>query len=395
MVNTSPRVRFAGAAPGGTKAAMSKDYYAILEVEKSATIETIKKSYRKMALQFHPDRNPGDKEAEERFKQCAEAYEVLCDPEKRRLYDAYGVEGLDSRGMHHGFGGFQDIFSAFSDIFGDMGFGGMGGRAAQRRGRDLRHEISVTLEEVVNGGKRKIKVRKPAPCEKCEGSGADTPDDVKTCPACNGRGMVTRLLRQGFATFQTSGPCGECRGQGKKIEKACAACHGEGQVRAERLVEVSIPPGIETGHQLRVRGGGEEIANGEPGDLYIQIREEENEVFERRGHDLYAPLRVDLIKAVEGGSVEVDTPDGKPAKVKIEAGTQSGTLKTVRHRGVPEVNHPSSRGDLHFQILVKTPAGLSKDQKKQLEGILANLPETESKKEDSASWKQWFHGFFK
>lgn len=373
---------------------MGKDYYAILEVEKTATIEEIKKSYRKKALQFHPDRNPGDKEAEERFKACAEAYEVLCDGEKRRLYDAYGVEGLDQRGMHHGFGGFQDIFSAFGDIFGDLGFGGMGGRAAKRRGRDLRHEIAVTLEEVVKGGKRKIKVRKPAPCEKCEGSGADTPDDVTTCAACNGRGVVTRVLRQGFATFQTSGPCGECGGQGKKVSKECAECKGDGQVRVERIVEVNIPPGIEAGHQLRIRGGGEEIANGEPGDLYIAIREEEDEKFERRGMDLYAPLRVNLLKAIEGGSVEIDSPDGNPVKVKLEAGIQSGAVKTVRHRGVPDVNRPSHRGDLHLQILVKTPTGLTKEQKKQFEALLTSLPDSEPQKEEGC-WKEWLHGFFK
>lgn len=374
---------------------MSKDYYAALEVEKTATLEEIKKAYRKKALQFHPDRNPGDKEAEERFKLCAEAYEVLGDAEKRRLYDAYGVEGLDSRGMHHGFGGFQDIFSAFGDIFGDLGFGGMGGGRVHRRGRDLRHEINVTLEEVVNGGKRKIKVRKPAPCEKCNGSGADTPNDVKTCPACNGKGVVTRIMRQGPFNLQTSGPCGECRGQGKKIEKACGGCKGEGQVRAERIVDITIPPGVETGHQLRVRGGGEEIPNGEPGDLYISIREEESERFDRRGNDLFSPLRIDLLKAIEGGSVEVDGPDGNPVKIKIEAGTQSGTVKTVRNRGVPEVNHPSSKGDLHFQLLVKTPTGLSKEQKKQLEAILSGLPETEASREDPGSWKDWIHGFFR
>jgi len=374
---------------------MGKDYYAVLGVEKTATVDEIKRCYRKQAMQYHPDRNPGDKESEEKFKLCAEAYEVLCDSEKRRLYDAYGVEGLDSRGMHHGFGGFEDIFSAFSDIFGDMGFGGMGGRQRARRGRDLRHEISISLEEVVQGGKRKIKVRKPAPCDKCKGSGAETPNDIKTCPACNGRGVVTRVLRQGFATFQTSAPCNECRGIGKKIEKECAECEGEGQVRVERMIEVSIPAGVESGQQLRVRGAGEEIASGEPGDLYISFLVEENDKFERRGADLFSPLRIDLMTAVEGGAVEMECPDAKPLKVKLEAGVQSGSVKTIRGRGVPLVDRPHHRGDLHLQILVKTPTGLAKEQKKKLGKLLAGLPvcENETKNEEKG-WKEWLHGLF-
>lgn len=376
---------------------MGKDYYAILGVDKNASADDIKRAYRKQALQYHPDRNPGDKEAEEKFKQCAEAYEVLNDAEKRKMFDAYGEEGLNSRGMHHGFGGFQDIFSAFSDIFGDMAFGGMGGRQRPRRGRDLRHEIHITLEEVVQGSKRKIKVRKPAPCEKCEGSGAETPADVKTCAACNGRGMVTKILRQGFATFQTQGPCNECGGQGRIIEKRCPDCKGEGQVRVERIVEVAIPPGIETGQQLRVRGGGEEIANGEPGDLYIAVIEDESDQFERRGLDLFSPLRVDLLTAIQGGSVELPTPDGKSVKVKLEAGVQSGTVKTLHGKGVPNLNRPSHRGDLHLQVLVRTPTGLDKDKKKKLAALLegdASKEEEAKSGECQKGWKEWLHGLF-
>lgn len=375
---------------------MGKDYYAILEVERGSSLEEIKKAYRKQALKHHPDRNPGDKEAEEKFKLCAEAYEVLSDEQKRRLYDTYGEEGLDSRGMHHGFGGFQDIFSAFSDIFGDLGFGGSMGRR-RRKGRDIRHEISVSLEEVVQGGKRKIKVKKPAPCEKCEGSGAETKNDVEECSACKGRGMVTRVIRQGFATFQTSGACPDCGGQGKKIKKHCPECKGEGQVRVERILDVSVPPGIEDGMQVRLRGGGEEIADGESGDLYIAMHVEESENFERRGMDLYAPLRISLKKALEGGTVEMDGPDGKPVKVKLEAGIQSGTVKTFGGRGVPNVNNPGYRGDLHLQVLVRTPEGLEKEKKKELMALLYSLPDKDDGKkmaESPKGWKEWINGIF-
>ncbi|MBE0617039.1 MAG: J domain-containing protein, partial [Proteobacteria bacterium] len=271
---------------------MGKDYYTILGVGREASAEEVKKAYRKLALQYHPDRNPGDKGAEERFKGCAEAYEVLSDPEKRRLYDAYGEEGLSARGVHHGFGGFEDIFSTFGDIFGNLGFGFRAGPQRRvRRGRDLRHELAVTLAEVMRGAERKIRVRKPAPCPECGGSGAASASDIRTCSACQGRGSVTQMLRQGFTTFQTSRPCGECGGTGKRIERLCGRCEGEGMVRVEKTVEVRIPPGVEDGQQLRLDGEGEEVAGGVPGDLYIVLREEEHPLYERRGADLFGPLR--------------------------------------------------------------------------------------------------------
>ncbi|WP_459942270.1 molecular chaperone DnaJ [Deferrisoma palaeochoriense] len=376
---------------------MGKDYYAILGVDRGASAEEIKKAYRRMALKYHPDRNPGDKEAEEKFKLCAEAYEVLSNPEKRRLYDAYGEEGLDARGVHHGFGGFEDIFSAFQDIFGDLGFGmGFGPRRPRsrvRRGRDLRHEMTVTLAEVIRGGTRKIKVRKPAPCEACGGSGAADPEDVRTCPTCRGRGMVMQVVRQGFTTIQSTTPCPDCRGEGRRIERPCPACDGAGSTRVERVVEVRIPPGVEDGQQIRVEGAGEEIPGGVPGDLYIQLREEEHPLYERRGADLFAPLRIDLLQAIEGGDVEVEGPDGEPLRIRLEEGVQSGTVKVLRGKGVPVLGHPGMRGNLYFQVWVATPTGLSREQKEALRSALAGIA-APGADEHHGGWKDWVRAFF-
>jgi len=372
---------------------MGKDYYAILGVGRGASAEEVKKAYRKLALQHHPDRNPGDTAAEERFKACAEAYEVLADPEKRRLYDAYGEEGLSARGVHHGFRGFEDIFSTFGDIFGDLGLGFRGGSQRRvRRGRDLRHEITVTLAEVARGAERKIRMRKPGPCPECRGSGAASPADVRTCPACQGRGAVTQLLRQGFTTFQTTRPCGDCEGTGKRIERPCPRCEGEGLVRAEKVVEIRIPPGVEDGQQLRLDGEGEEVADGVPGDLYIVLREEEHPVYERRGADLFAPLRVDLLRAVEGGEVEVPGPDGEPLRVTVEAGAQSGAVKVLQGQGLPVLGRGRGRGDLYFQVWVATPQGLNREQKRALRKVLKGLPLCEDA--PHPGWKEWLGALF-
>ncbi|TAL17483.1 J domain-containing protein [bacterium] len=371
---------------------MAMDYYEILGVERSCTADEIKKAYRKQAMKYHPDRNPGDSEAEEAFKKCAEAYEVLSDSQKRQMYDLHGVEGLNQKGMHHGFGDSSDIFSAFGDIFGDifgqMGFGG--GQGRQRRGRDLHHEISVNLKEVIEGGSRKIKVKKPAPCPECHGSGAATPEDVEVCAVCKGRGSVTRVIRQGFATFQTSGPCSECNGHGKKIKKPCEECKGGGMTRIEKVVNVDFPPGIETGQRIRLEGEGEQIPEGMPGDLYISLHEEENDRFDRRGLDLYGPLYIDLLTALKGGQIETEGPEGEPVKIKFEEGVQSGEMRKIKGRGIPMLHRKHARGDLYLHVFVRTPAGLSKTHKKQLEELLATFPKAETEKvASSKGWKDW------
>jgi molecular chaperone DnaJ len=372
---------------------MGKDYYGALGVSREASAEEIKRAYRKLALEHHPDRNPGNREAEERFKACAEAYEVLSDSEKRRLYDAYGEEGLSARGVHHGFGGFEDIFSAFGDIFGDLGFG-FGGRARSRvrRGRDLRYEIRVSLEDVAQGAARKIKVRKPTACSACRGSGAADPQAVRTCSTCQGRGAVTRVLRQGFTTFQTSQPCPDCAGAGRRIDRPCPACEGTGMVRAEKVVEVRVPAGVEDGQQLRLEGEGEELADGLPGDLYIVLREDEHPLYERRGADLFAPLRVDLLRAVEGGEVELPGPDGKPIAVRLEEGEQSGSVKTLQGKGLPVLGRPGVRGNLYLQVWVATPQGLSREQRRALRKVVKGLPICEDA--PHLGWKEWLRALF-
>lgn len=376
---------------------MGKDYYAVLGVSRDASAEDVKKAYRQAAMKYHPDRNPGDKEAEEKFKACAEAYEVLSDPQKRQLFDNYGEEGLTARGVHHGFRGFEDIFSNFADIFGDFGFGfGGGGRQRQRvrRGRDLRHEIGVTLEEVAKGATRKIKVRKPAPCPDCGGTGAAGPDAIQTCPACQGHGMVTRVSRQGFATFQSTAPCGKCGGTGKKISAPCSRCSGEGMVRVEKVVEVQIPAGVEDGQQMRLDGEGEEVAGGVPGDLYILLREEEHPLFERRGADLFAPLRVDLMTAVEGGTAELQGADGETLRIKIEEGAQSGVVKVIEGKGLPVLGRRNVRGNLYLQLWVATPQALSRDQilalRNALDGVPCGCPTDPPHK----GWKEWLGALF-
>jgi molecular chaperone DnaJ len=373
---------------------MGKDYYATLEVGRTASAEAIKKAYRRLALRYHPDRNPGDETAEERFKACAEAYEVLGDPEKRQLFDAYGEEGLSARGVSHGFRGFEDIFSTFGEIFGDLGLGfRSGSRGRGRRGRDLRHQISVTLAEVARGAQRKIRIRKPTVCPECRGTGAASAADVRTCPACQGRGTMTQVLRQGFTTFQTTRPCGECSGAGRRVERPCGHCGGEGVVRAERVVEVHIPPGVEDGQQLRLEGEGEEVVGGAPGDLYILLREEDHPLYERRGADLFAPLRVDLLRAVEGGVVELPGPDGEPLAVTLEPGVQAGTVKAIRGAGLPVLGRGRARGDLYLQVWVATPQGLDREQVAALRKVLEGVPLC-SEQPHHGGWKDWLQALF-
>ncbi len=368
---------------------MGEDYYATLGVARDASPEELKKAYRQLALQFHPDRNPGDPAAEARFKACAEAYGVLSDPDKRRLYDAYGEGGLADPGMSPGFRGFEDIFAAFGDIFGRPGF-----EPRARRGRDLRQEVTVTLAEVARGTTRRVSLGRRAPCRPCGGTGAASPDHRHPCPTCRGRGAVTRVLRQGFAAIQSTGPCPDCQGRGQRVTRACPACGGEGTVQREDVVEVRIPAGVEDGQQLRVEGRGEQLPGGLPGDLYLVVREAEHPGYERRGADLFAPLRVDLGTAVDGGSVTVEGPDGDPLTVTLEAGAQSGAVQRVAGAGLPVLGHRGTRGDLYLQVWVTTPTGLTAEQKGVLRNLLAGAPDPCRGTEPHGGWKDWLRGLF-
>jgi len=311
-----------------------KDYYDVLGVERGADEKAIKRAYKKLAMQYHPDRTKGDKAKEEKFKEIQEAYEILGDKEKRAAYDQYGHAAFEQGGM--GGGGFGGGFSGadFGDIFGDM-FGdifGGGGRGRQRvvRGEDLRYDIQITLEEAVKGTTKDIQINTLAHCDSCDGTGAEKGSKVETCPSCHGSGRVRR--QQGF--FVTETVCPTCHGSGKKIEKPCKSCHGEGRVHKKKNLSVKIPAGVDTGNQLRLSGEGAAGENGAPaGDLYVVIHVKEHHIFERDGNNLYCEVPISFSMAALGGEIEVPTLDGK-VKLKIPAETQTGKLFRMRGKGV-------------------------------------------------------------
>ena len=358
---------------------MSKrDYYEILEVTKSASADEIKKAYRKMAIKYHPDKNPGDKASEEKFKEAAEAYEVLSDANKKQKYDQFGHAGL---GGNQGFGGggaggfnMEDIFSQFGDIFGGHfgggSFGGGGGRGGRRvnRGSNLRVKVKLTLEEVANGVEKKIKVNKYVTCQPCKGSGAKNGSAMNTCSTCRGSGQVTRMTQTILGTMQTASTCPSCGGEGQTITDKCTHCHGDGIVRDEEVITINIPAGVAEGMQLSVGGRGNMGARGGvAGDLIVVIEETEHELLKRDGMHLYYDHYISYADAALGTQIEVPTIDGK-AKVKIEAGTQSGKVLRLKAKGLPEVNS-YSRGDILVNINVWTPQHLTKDEKKMMEDL--------------------------
>ncbi len=358
---------------------MSKrDYYEILEVTKSATADEIKKAYRKMAIKYHPDKNPGDKASEEKFKEAAEAYEVLSDPNKKQKFDQFGHAGL---GGNQGFGGggaggfnMEDIFSQFGDIFGGHfgggSFGGGGGRGGRRvnRGSNLRVKVKLTLEEVANGVEKKIKVNKYVTCQPCKGSGAKNGSAMNTCSTCRGSGQVTRMTQTILGTMQTASTCPSCGGEGQTITDKCTHCHGDGIVRDEEVITINIPAGVAEGMQLSVGGRGNMGARGGvAGDMIVVIEETEHELLKRDGMHLYYDHYISYADAALGTQIEVPTIDGK-AKVKIEPGTQSGKVLRLKAKGLPEVNS-YSRGDILVNINVWTPQHLTKDEKKIMEDL--------------------------
>jgi molecular chaperone DnaJ len=357
---------------------MSKrDYYEILEVSKSASADEIKKAYRKMAIKFHPDKNPGDKVAEEKFKEAAEAYEILSSPEKKQRYDQYGHAGLGGNAGFGGAGGFggmnmDDIFSQFGDIFGghfgsSFGGGGRGGRRVNR-GSNLRVKVKMTLEEIANGVEKKIKVNKYVACKTCSGSGAKNGSSFNTCSTCRGTGQVTRVTNTILGAMQTTSTCPSCGGEGQTISDKCTNCHGDGIVRDEEVISINIPAGVAEGMQLSVNGRGNMGARGGvPGDLIIVIEEIEHEHLKRDGVNLFYDHYISFIDAAMGTQIEVPTIDGK-AKIKIDPGTHSGKVLRLKAKGLPDINS-YSRGDILVNINVWTPQSLSKEEKKVLEDL--------------------------
>lgn len=338
---------------------IKKDYYEILGVQKTAADEEIKKNYRKIAMQCHPDRNPGDKQAEERFKEAAEAYEVLSDPQKREIYDHYGHEGLSSTGFR-GFSGFEDIFSHFGDIFEDIfGFSSSRGRSRSfvRAGADLRYDLNISFMDAAFGLSKTIEIKKLATCSKCEGSGCSPGTQPETCRTCQGRGQV--IQSSGF--FTISSTCPQCGGHGKLIRKPCHNCQGTGKETVKKNVQLKIPAGVETGSRLRLRGEGESGEHGGPnGDLYVFIHVEEHEFFKRSGDDIICRVPISFVQAALGATIEVPTLQDKE-KIKIPKGTQTGKTFRLKGKGVPHVRG-YGRGDQIIEIFVRTPVNLSKKE---------------------------------
>ena len=360
--------------------AQKRDYYEVLGVAKTASEDEIKKAYRKIAIKYHPDRNPGDKEAEEKFKEAAEAYNVLHDPQKRQQYDQFGFDGPMGSGGFGGFGGasmnMDDIFSMFGDIFGGRGFGGFsgfsgrgGGRPQQHRGNDLRLKVRLSLKEINEGVTKKFKVRKDITCQHCHGTGAEAGSGTETCPTCHGQGYVVRTQQSLFGMMQTQSVCPTCHGEGQVIKNKCHECGGTGVTKGEEVVEIKIPAGVAEGMVVNVPGKGNAGQhNGIAGDIQVFIEEEENDTFVRDGNDLIYNLLLDFPTAALGGEVDIPTIDGKTLKVKIDSGTQPGKTMRLRDKGLPAVQgYGSGRGDLVVNISVYVPKTLSRDERKALE----------------------------
>jgi len=355
-----------------------RDYYEILEVPKSAGKEDIKKAYRKKALQYHPDKNPGDKSSEEKFKEAAEAYEVLSDDNKKARYDQFGHAGVSNAGGFSGGGmSMDDIFSHFGDIFADMGgfgFSGFGGRQQSRRmskGSNLRVKVKLTLQEIVQGTEKKLKLRKYLTCKSCDGTGAEGNSGHSTCQTCHGTGQVTRITNTMLGRMQTSSLCSACGGSGKVITRKCTACYGEGIVQDEELVTVKIPAGVSEGMQLNVSGRGNAARRGGiNGDLIVVVEEEPHTELVRDGNDLIYPLFVSIPDAALGTTVEIPTVDGK-VKIKLEQGTQPGKILRLRGKGIPEVNG-YGRGDLLVDVNVWIPREVSREERAILEKLSAS-----------------------
>jgi len=352
---------------------MSKrDYYEILEISRTATPEEIKKAYRKMAIKYHPDKNPNDPTAENKFKEAAEAYEILSDPEKKQRYDRYGHDGI--KGMPGGdfHMNMDDIFSHFGDIFGgafgeQFGFGNRGrSRRRVNRGTNLRVKVKLTLEEIANGVEKKLKVSKYVPCEHCNGTGAEKGASMSTCPTCHGQGHVTRVTSTFLGQMQTSTTCPTCDGEGSVIGTKCNHCYGNGIVKGEEIISVRIPAGVADGMQLSMSGKGNAAARGGiAGDLLILVEEQEHEFFARDGNNLIYEHFISLPDAALGAAVDIPTLEGK-ARIKIDAGTQSGKILRLKGKGLPDLNG-YGKGDLLVNLTIWTPKSLTREEQQILE----------------------------
>ncbi len=363
--------------------AEKRDFYEVLGVSKSANADEIKKAYRKAAIKFHPDKNPGDKEAEDKFKEAAEAYDVLSNDDKRARYDRFGHAGMGgaSGGAGGGYGGggfssMDDIFSQFGDIFGGGGFGG-GGRSSyggQRvnKGTDIRIKVKLSLKEIAEGVTKKVKITKQVACDKCGGTGAKDSSSYSTCHTCNGAGYVTRIENSFFGRVQTQGVCPTCGGSGKVITEKCDKCHGSGTNKGEEVIEIKIPAGVADGMMLNVSGkGNAPVHGGINGDLHVLIEEENSPELIRDGNDLIHNLNITIPTAILGGTIEVPTVDGR-AKIKIPAGTHAGKVLRLGGKGLPEVNG-YGRGDILVVVDITIPEKLNSEEKRTIEK-LAEMP---------------------
>jgi len=348
-----------------------RDYYAVLGIARDAGEQELKSAYRQAALKFHPDRNPDSHEAEEKFKEAAEAYSVLSDPQKRAAYDRYGHAGVSTSaaGGSPFEGGFPDLSEIFGDFFfGDM-FGGGRGRGRVQRGEDLRYDLELSFEDAVRGISVDIQVPRQEACSRCRGTGGEPEGGVTTCPKCRGRGQI--VFQQGFLSLRQT--CSQCGGAGQVVRQPCTKCRGQGYIQTARKLKVNIPAGVDNGQRLRLNGEGQPGPGGGPaGDLYVFIRVEEHPVFERRDNDLHCTIPINIAQAALGVEIEAPSLDGS-IPLKVPEGTPSGTTFRLKNKGVPDANG-RGRGDLYVHVQVKVPAKLTREQRKLLEELAELLP---------------------
>lgn len=377
-----------------------RDYYEVLGVSKSADATEIKKAYRKLAMKYHPDKNQGDKEAEEKFKEINEAYEVLSDETKRKNYDQFGHEGVNGQGFGgaggfggQGFGGFDDIFG---DIFGDMFGGGFGGgrqrRRGPERGADIRQRINISFEEAAFGKKVQVKINRSEECNECHGSGAKPGTSKKTCSTCNGSGQVQSVQRTPFGNIASTRTCSTCNGEGEVIESPCTKCHGKGSIRKTKTIEVDIPAGIDEGQMIKLSGQGELGTRGGPrGDLYIEVNVKSHQLFTREGYDVYLEMPITFAQATLGDKIQVPTLDGK-VEYEIPEGTQTGTVFRLKGKGIPKLRS-NVRGDQYVKVTVEIPKKLNDKQKELVRQFAKECGEEVHERQQSLSNK--IDNFFK